>query len=207
MLGFGMDRRRADEGRSYFASKRPGRTRLGEKLFSSEIDLRSDPTDPRCPAQPWSDDGVPQTARAWIDRGVLTTLACDRFWATQRKTEPVPRPTNMLLAGDKGTLADLIRSTRRGVLITSFWYVRFLDPQTLTFTGLTRDGVFWVENGEIAHPVNNFRWNDSPIGVLKKVEAMSASALTPARGAQDPFSVVPALRTADFNLASVSDAV
>lgn len=207
MLGFVMDRRRADEGRSYFASKRTGKTRLGEKLFGSEIDLRSDPADPRCPARPWGDDGVPQTARAWIDRGVLTTLACDRFWATQQKTEPVPRPTNMLLAGGKGSLADLIRSTRRGVLITSFWYVRFLDPQTLTFTGLTRDGVFWVENGEIAHPVNNFRWNDSPISVLKKVEAMSATALTPARGAQAPFSVVPALRTADFNLASVSDAV
>ncbi|HTE54903.1 MAG TPA: TldD/PmbA family protein [Kofleriaceae bacterium] len=208
LMMFGMDRRRADEGRSYFAApKRPGGTRLGEKLFGAEVDLRSDPVDPRCPARPWGDDGVPQAARAWIDHGVLKSLACDRFWATQQKTTPVPRPTNLLMAGGKGSLADLIRSTRKGVLITSFWYIRFLDPQTMTFTGLTRDGVFWIENGEIAHPVNNFRWNDSPISALKKVEAMSSAELTPARGDEDPFSVVPALRVSEFNLASVSDAV
>ncbi len=96
-LGFGMDRRRADEGRSFFASrKRAGGTRLGEKLFGKEIDIRSDPQDERCPARPWGDDGVPQTARAWIDRGKVETLACDRFWATQQKTEPVPRPSNLV---------------------------------------------------------------------------------------------------------------
>jgi predicted Zn-dependent protease len=207
LLGFGMDRRRADEGRSYFASKKPGKTRLGEKLFGNDIEIRSDPADPRCPARPWGDDGVPQGRRSWINRGVLSSLACDRYWATQQKTEPVPRPTNFLMAGGKGSLADLVKSTRKGVLITSFWYIRFLDPQTLTFTGLTRDGVFWIENGEIAHPVNNFRWNDSPVSVLKGVQAMSASALTPPRGDEDPFCVVPALRTSAFNLASVSDAV
>lgn len=207
-LGFGMDRRRADEGRSFFASrKRAGGTRLGEKLFGKEIDIRSDPKDERCPARPWGDDGVPQTARAWIDQGKVETLACDRFWATQQKTDPVPRPSNLLMAGGKGTLADLIKSTKRGVLVTSFWYIRFLDPQTLLFTGLTRDGVFWVENGEIAYPVNNFRWNDSPVSVLKKVEAMSATELAPPRGDEEPFTVVPAIRVSEFNFASVSDAV
>jgi predicted Zn-dependent protease len=150
---------------------------------------------------------VPQTARAWIDQGVVETLACNRFWAAQQKTEPVPRPSNLLMAGGKGTLADLIKSTRRGVLVTSFWYIRFVDPQTLLFTGLTRDGVFWIENGEIAYPVNNFRWNESPVSVLKKVEAMSATELAAPRGDEEPFTVVPAIRVSEFNFASVSDAV
>jgi predicted Zn-dependent protease len=207
-MGMGMDRRRADEGRSYFASKkRPGGNRLGEKLFSAQVDIRSDPSDPRCPGRPWGDDNVAQTPRAWIDRGVLKTLACDRYWATEKKTDPVPRPSNLLMAGGKGTITDLIRSTKKGVLVTSFFYIRSLDPQTMTLTGLTRDGVFWIENGEIAYPVNNFRWNDSPISVLKKIEAMSETELAPARGADEPFTVVPALRVSEFNFASISDAV
>jgi predicted Zn-dependent protease len=205
-LASGMDRRRADEGRSFFG-KKSGGTRLGEKLFGAELDIRSDPSDARCPARPWADDGQPQVARAWIERGRVASLACDRYWASQKKADPVPGPSNMLMAGGKGTLADLIKSTRRGVLVTSFWYVRFLDPQTILFTGLTRDGVFWIENGEIAYPVNNFRWNDSPISVLKKIDAMSATGLAPSRGGDEPFTVVPALRVSEFNFASVSDAV
>ena len=203
----GMDRRRADEGRSYFASRKRSGTRLGERLFDADIDIRTDPRDQRCPARPWGEDGVPQAARAWIDRGKLAGLPCDRFWASQQKTEPVPEPANLIMKGGSGSLADLIRSTRRGVLVTSFWYIRFVDPQTLLFTGLTRDGVFWIEGGEIAYPVNNFRWNESPVSVLKKVEAMSAAELAPPRGEERPFTVVPALRVADFNFASVSDAV
>jgi predicted Zn-dependent protease len=208
MMAFGMDRRRADEGRSFFASrKRAGGNRLGEKLFGSQVDLRSDPGDARCPGRPWGDDGVVQVPRAWIEKGVVKSLACDRFWAGEKKTEPVPRPSNLLMAGGKGSVADLVRSTRKGVLVTSFWYIRFLDPQTLTFTGLTRDGVFWIENGEIAYPVNNFRWNDSPVSVLKKIDAMSAAELAPPRGDDEPFTVVPALRVSEFNMASISDAV
>jgi predicted Zn-dependent protease len=203
----GMDRRRADEGRSYFAARKGSGTRLGEKLFDADIDIRTDPRDQRCPARPWGEDGVPQAARAWIDRGRLTSLPCDRFWAGQQKTEPVPEPANLIMKGGSGSLIDLIRSTKRGVLVTSFWYIRFVDPQTLLFTGLTRDGVFWIENGEIAYPVNNFRWNESPVSVLKSAEAMSAAELAPARGDDRPFTVVPAVRVSEFNFASVSDAV
>ena len=117
-----------------------------------------------------------------------------------------PAP-NYIMAGGKGTLADLIKSTRRGVLVTSFWYIRDLDPQTMLSTGLTRDGVFWIENGAIAYPVNNFRWNDSPVAVLKKVEAMTASQRLPSRGSETPMTVVPAIRVSAFGFASISDAV
>ncbi len=207
-----MDRRRADEGRSYFAAPHrkgsaAGGTRLGEKLFDARVDIRSDPTDPRVASRPWGGDGLPHRPRAWIDHGRVATLACDRYWASQKKAEPVPRGPNILMAGGKGSLAELIKSTKKGVLVTSFWYIRSVDPQTLLYTGLTRDGVFWVENGEIAYPVNNFRWNESPVAVLKKIEAMSAAEQIPARGDENATSVIPALRVSDFTFSSVSDAV
>jgi predicted Zn-dependent protease len=201
-----MDLRLADEGRSYFASPKGG-SRLGEQLFGRSIDIRSDPRDSQVPVRPWSSEGLAHQPRHWIHAGKLTTLSCDRFWAARKKVDPVPAAPNIIMAGGKGTLADLVKSTRRGVLVTSFWYIRDLDPQTMLSTGLTRDGVFWIENGEIAYPVNNFRWNESPVAVLKKVEAMTAAQRLPARGSESPTTVVPAIRVSGFGFASISDAV
>ena len=206
ILAGDMDQRLADEGRSYFANPRGG-NRLGESLFGKEIEIRSDPRDPLVPVRPWSGEGLAHQRRHWIKAGKLASLSCDRFWAEQKKIEPVPAAPNIIMAGGKGTLADLIRSTRRGVLVTSFWYIRDVDPQTMLLTGLTRDGVFWIENGAIAYPVNNFRWNESPVAVLKKVEAMSAAQRLPSRGSESPTTVVPALRVSGFGFTSVSDAV
>ncbi|HXT31242.1 MAG TPA: TldD/PmbA family protein [Vicinamibacterales bacterium] len=206
LLVSGMDQRLADEGRSFFAAPKGG-SRLGEKLFGKQIDIRSDPGDRDVPARPWSGEGLPHKPRHWIEAGKVTTLSCDRFWAAKKKVEPVAPAPNYIMAGGKGTLADLIKSTRRGVLVTSFWYIRDLDPQTMLSTGLTRDGVFWIENGAIAYPVNNFRWNDSPVAVLKKVEAMTASQRLPSRGSETPMTVVPAIRVSAFGFASISDAV
>jgi predicted Zn-dependent protease len=163
--------------------------------------------DPLVPASPWGEDGLPQGKRTWIDRGVVSNLIYDRFWAQKQGKQPVPGPSNTIMKGGSGTLDDLIASTKRGVLVTSFWYVRSLDPRTMLNTGLTRDGVFWIENGKISHPVNNFRWNDSPIAVLKNVDAMSTAVRVPARGGRSPSTLVPALRVKSFNFASVSDAV
>jgi predicted Zn-dependent protease len=206
LLVAGMDQRLADEGRSFFAGPKGG-SRMGEKLFGKQIDIRSDPADPQVPARPWSGEGLPHRPRHWIDRGKVATLACDRFWAEKKKVEPVAAAPNYIMAGGKGTLADLIKSTRRGVLVTSFWYIRDLDPQTMLSTGLTRDGVFWIENGAIAYPVNNFRWNDSPVAVFKKVEEMTAALRLPSRGTENPVTVVPAIRVSAFGFASISDAV
>ena len=201
-----MDRRLADEGRSYFASPKGG-TRLGEQLFGKQIEIRSDPRDPAVPVRPWSGEGLAHQPRHWVKAGAIAALSCDRFWADKNKVEPVPAAPNVIMAGGKGTLEELIRSTRRGVLVTSFWYIRDVDPQTMLFTGLTRDGVFWIEDGAIAYPVNNFRWNESPVAVLKKVEAMSAAQRLPSRGSEAPTSVVPAVRVSGFGFTSISDAV
>jgi predicted Zn-dependent protease len=201
-----MDARSADEGRSFFSAA-GGKNREGEQLFPESVDISSNPLDPAVPGLPWGGDRLPQQARQWIERGRVRSLSCDRFWAQKQGREPIPAPSNTLMQGGQGTLADLIASTPRGVLITSLWYIREVDPRTLLLTGLTRDGVFWIEDGKIAYPIKNFRWNNSPVQVLKNIDAMSRSVRVSAR--EDNFNGmrVPALRVKDFELTSISDAV
>ena len=175
-----MSARSADEGRSFF-SKKGGGNRIGEKIFPDSVTIRSDPTNAIAPSRPWGGSAVPQKAQTWIDKGTVSTLYNSRFWAKKHGTEVTPRASNLLMSGGTGTVEDLIASTERGVLITSLWYIRNLDPQTLTYTGLTRDGVFWVQDGKISHPVTNFRWNDSPVSVLKNAIGMSAPVRMPPR--------------------------
>jgi predicted Zn-dependent protease len=137
----------------------------------------------------------------------VANLSYSRFWAEKQGKEPLPPPSNIIMKGDAGTLDDLIKSTKQGVLVTSFWYIRPVDPRNLLFTGLTRDGVLWIENGKIAYPVMNFRWNDSPIAVLKNIDAMSKEMRIPPRELQSTNIVVPALRRKEFNFTSLSEAV
>lgn len=206
LMTFALDARSADEGRSYF-STRGGGNRVGEKLFGDDIELHSDPLDPDAPGSPWGGDRVPQTRTTWIEKGTLKALRHDRYWADKKGVAPLPFPSNLIMKGGTGTVDDLIASTERGVLVTSLWYIRSLDPRTLLYTGLTRDGVFWIEKGKIAHPVSNFRWNESPIAVLKNTVAMSKAAPTATRSSGRTTAVVPALKVSAFHFASVSEAV
>ncbi len=206
MFLYGMGARSADEGRSFFSSKGGG-NRLGEKLLPESVSIYSDPTDETVPGSPWGGGGLPQQRRDWIKQGVVENLSYSRFWAQKNDKQPVPRPSNTIMVGGSGTTADLIASTKKGVLITSLWYIRSVDPRTMLYTGLTRDGVFWVENGEIVRPLTNFRWNDSPVAVLKNIEAMSASQRVSPRSWRSNTVSVPALRVKEFELSSVSDAV
>lgn len=203
---FSMDTRAADEGRSYFAAPEGG-TRRGQKLFPDSVHVYSDPSDPLAPGAPWGQDGVPQTRRAWIENGTLTSLRADRFWADQQGIEPVPFPSNLIMRGGTGSVQDLVASTERGLLVTSLWYVRPVDPRSLLLTGLTRDGVFLIEDGKIVHPVQNFRWNESPIHVLEHAQAMSEAVRVPPRPARAANVVVPALKVSSFHFTSVSEAV
>lgn len=206
MMTFSMNARRADEGRSFFSSPKGG-SRVGEKLFGDSVTVQSAPADARAPGAPWGSGGLPQEPRTWIDKGVLTSLMVDRYWAQKTGQKPVPRPSNILFSGGQDSVADLIASTERGVLVTSLWYIRSVDPRSLLFTGLTRDGVFWIENGKISHPVQNFRWNDSPISVLSNIEAMSAPIRVPPRPWRANNFMIPALKVKEFHFSSVSDAV
>jgi predicted Zn-dependent protease len=217
-LAFALNARSADEGRS-FLSKPEGGTRLGEKLFADGVTLRSDPFDPRNPGNPWAGfgggrggglgfggfgggggGGLPARKITWIEDGVVKTFAVDRYWASKTKVEPVPFSFNLILEGSSKSLEALIAETERALLVTRFWYIRTTNPQNAQVTGLTRDGVWLVEKGKIVHPVNNFRFNDSPVNLLKNLEATSVSV--PAGG-----MIVPAVRSRDFNFTSKSDAV
>jgi predicted Zn-dependent protease len=206
LLLLGMNQRRADEGRSFFAEP-GGKTKLGQRLFPESVTIRSDPSSSLAPGTSWGEESLPQTPQTWIDRGRIQTLFCERFWADKRGREPVPPPSNVLMSGGQGSLDDLIADTKQGVLVTSLFYIRFVDPRTLLFTGLTRDGVFWIEKGKISHPVTNFRWNESPARVLANVESMTAAVRAAPRESMATTVHVPALRVKEFELSSVSDAV
>jgi len=201
-----MDMRQADEGRSFF-SLPEGQTRLGEKLFPESISLHSDPADPTVPALRWSADGVPHAPTSWIDKGVLANLHCNRYWGREHSRPLLPRPPNTLLRGGNETLAELIAGTERGLLVTNLWYMRGVDTKTMLYTGLTRDGLFWIEDGKVTHPVNNFRWNDSPIRVLQNTEALSRPMRIGGRNGRTLSALVPALRVKSFGFTSISDAV
>ena len=213
-LLFSLNARTADEGRS-FLSKPGGGTRLGEKLFADGVTLRSDPFNPRQPGNALGrrrrprrsrrrSGGLPARKTTWIENGVVKTLAVDRYWAKKTNVEPVPLSGGLILEGSDKSLEALIAETPRALLVTRFWYIRSVNPQNAMVTGLTRDGVWLIEDGKVVHPVNNFRFNDSPVNLLKNLEATSVA--TPA-GSEFFALTVPAIRAHDFHFTSKSDAV
>jgi predicted Zn-dependent protease len=198
-----FDARTADEGRSAFSAKQ-GKTRVGERLFNDRLNLYSDPMHPEMPAIPATDEGVPATRLSLVKGGVVDQLVSSRFWAAQQKQEPSPGPVNYIMESTAAPvpLDKMIESMERGLVISRFWYVRLIDGRTLMLTGLTRDGLWWVEKGRIQHPVRNLRFNQSLMAMLApwNVEAIG----TPER--RSPM-MVPALKLAGFTFTSVSDAI
>jgi len=201
-----LDARSADEGRS-FLSKPGGGNKLGSKLVSERVNIHSDPEHPVVPGAIYSTDGLPARRRQWIKDGVIEQLIYSRFWAKKQNREPVPYPTNVVMEGGKTSIDDMIRDTKRGVLVTRLWYIREVDPQTLLLTGLTRDGTFLIENGKITRPIKNFRFNESPVTMLNNVIAMSPSERATGSEIEGWPVSVPALLVKDFTFSSISDAV
>lgn len=198
-LLFALDARNADEGRSFF-SKKGGGSKLGERLFNEKIAIYSDPMSVDAPGIPFISDGRPLQKVVWVENGVLKNLYYSRYWAAQKGLEALPLPSGIIITGGNQTLDDLIKSTEKGILVTRFWYIRQVDPQTLLLTGLTRDGTFYIENGAIKYAVKNFRFNESSANILNNVEAIGK----PVRIAD---SMIPPLKIRDFNFTSLSDAV
>lgn len=203
-----FDARRADEGRSYF-SKPGGGNQIGEKLFDSRVTIGSNPAASDAETAPFDGEGTPVSDTVWVENGVLKNLSYSRFWGDKKGIAPNTTPGNLIMAGGRSSLEDMIRSTRRGVLITRFWYIRGLNPRTISYTGLTRDGTFLIENGKISRPVNNFRFNQSIVNMLKNVEMVGPAVQVCASensSVSTPI-VVPSLKVNDFNLSSISDAI
>jgi predicted Zn-dependent protease len=205
LIGFYADARATDEGRSPFV-KQGGGTKIGEKIMDERISIYADPFDPQVLAQPFDGDGLPLGRQVFIENGVLKTLYYSRFWAQKKGVQPTGAPTSFLMSGGNASVDDMITSTERGILVTRLWYLREVDPRTILYTGLTRDGTFLIENGKISKAVKNFRFNDSPLFLLNNLEMVGQPvrlAGTEAGGAV----VVPPLKVRDFNFTSLSDAV
>jgi predicted Zn-dependent protease len=214
--------RDAHDGHSMF-SRRGGGTRIGEAVARPEVTLYSDPAYPGLECAPFVavgasgsdrsvfDNGLPLTRTAWIDRGRLGALRQTRETAELTGQPPTPAIDNLVLEvdGSTGSLDDVVGGTERGLLLTCLWYIRAVDPQTLLLTGITRDGVYLVENGEITGAVNNFRFNESPVDLLRRFSHASATVPAFSREWGDDYfsrTAMPTLRIPDFNMSSVSQA-
>lgn len=200
-----LDARSADEGRS-FLSKPGGKTRLGEKLVDEQVNIYSDPHHPEMPTGFYNGEGLPQEKRSWIEKGVVKNLYYSRYWAQQKGVQPIPFPDAVIMDGGTASLEDLIKSTEKGILVTRLWYIRAVDPQTLLYTGLTRDGTFYIENGQIKFPVKNFRFNESPVIMLNNLETLGKPERT-ISGEGGGTALIPPMKIRDFTFSSLSDAV
>jgi predicted Zn-dependent protease len=204
---FGFDARQADEGRS-FLSKKGGGNKVGEKLFDERVTIYADPWDKDAAVMPFDaqNDGLPRERVNIINKGKVEYLQYSRYWAEQKKKTAQGQPGNLIMiGGDKSTM-DLVKSTKKGILVTRTWYIRMVDPQTVLLTGLTRDGTFYVEDGEIKYPIKNFRFNESPVIMLNNIEEIGK----PVRVGDDesPFvMMIPPIKVRDFTFTSLSDAV
>ena len=213
-----MTRRDADEGRSPY-SKPGGGTLIGDRLFG-DVTLYSDPAESGIESTPFHvgvdsggaasvfDNGLDLRRTEWVRDGVLNHLIAPRYWAAKiGAAGAVPYVNNLILDGSGPSMDEMIAQTDRALLVTCFWYIRTVDPQSALVTGLTRDGVFLVEGGEVKGAVNNFRWNMSPIAALAQATQIGRSGLALPRE-HDEFlrSKAPPLRIERFNMSSVSEA-
>jgi predicted Zn-dependent protease len=213
--------RDADEGRNVYAGRNgaDGGTRIGEQLATLPLTLRSDPAEPGLECAPFDittasgdlqsvfDNGQPVAATKWIDEGKLANLIRTRAWARKTTAAPCPAVDNLILdGGTDRSLEEMIADTERGLLLTCLWYIREVDPQNLLLTGLTRDGVYLVEDGKVRGAVNNFRFNESPIDLLGRLTEVGRTEHTLPREWNDWFrrTAMPAVRVPDFNMSTVS---
>ena len=220
-LHWTMEARDADEGRNVFA--RPGGgNRIGERLAALPLTLCSDPAAPGLETAPFQvvgassgsasvfDNGMATPAVNWIENGVLTNLIRPRAWALRTTAPATAAVDNLILEDPTSTTSpeEMLAATDRGLLLTTLWYIREVDPQTLLLTGLTRDGVFLVEGGEVTGAVNNFRFNESPVDLLGRTVQAGRTERTLPREWNDWFTraAMPPLRVPDFNMSSISPA-
>ncbi|MEQ1791361.1 MAG: metallopeptidase TldD-related protein, partial [Nitrospiraceae bacterium] len=179
--------------------------KLGQPIVDRRLSLRNLPSHVDLLGIGFTSDGLPTVASDWMTEGVLTQLSYDRFTAKARGIDRIPTLDAPCLSGAGSslpTLQELIKQTERAILVTNFWYIRTVNPTDLTLTGMTRDGTFLVENGQIVSAVKNFRFHESPLQVFNRVEAFTnpAEAITSETGKL----LVPAMRLRDFNFSSVT---
>jgi len=202
LLNNAFNARTSDEGRGAF-SKPGGGTKIGEQVMDERVTLYSDPSDPGLLGQPFDSEGLPLSRTVWVENGVLRSLAYSRFWAQKQDKRPTGPSFagGLVLAGGTKSTEEVIAGCERGILVTHFFYIRSLDTRTVLQTGLTRDGTFLIEAGKITRALKNFRWNESPLLMLNRLEDIGRPMATAAG------RMMPALRIGNFNFSSLSEAV
>ena len=203
MMGF-FDARSADEGRS-FLSKQGGGNKIGEQIVDPRVNIYTDPWHPIVPAMPWDNEGLPREKAAIIENGKVANLEYSRYWAQKQGKPEKAGWGNVIMDGGTKSTAELIAGTERGILLTRTWYIRMVDPQTVLLTGLTRDGTFYIENGQLKYPIKNFRFNESPVIMLNNIEELGRSVRVKAD--EGGSMLLPPMKIRDFTFTSLSDAV
>jgi predicted Zn-dependent protease len=218
-MAWGMAGRGAQEGRTAFSAPGGG-TRVGERLTDLPLTLFSDPMAPGLACTPFVatshssetssvfDNGMELGQIDWIRDGVINALAYPRATAAKFAAKVAVAADNLVMTGGSTDLAEMIAATERGLLLTTLWYIREVDPTTLLLTGLTRDGVYLIEDGEVTAAVNNFRFNESPLDLLRRATEAGVSEKTLPREWSDwaTRAAMPTLRIPDFHMSSVSQA-
>ncbi|MDQ3684817.1 MAG: TldD/PmbA family protein [Acidobacteriota bacterium] len=208
---FTFDARSADEGRNAFAAP-GGKTKAGEKVFDERINFYSDPWQPELPGSQSAQAGIPAQKIYLVRNGVLENLIYSRFWAQKQGKQPTPGPVNGIMESSAApaSLDEMIKATERGLLVSRFWYIRPVDPRTALVTGLTRDGIWYIERGAIQYPVKNFRFNQSILQMLApgNVEMIgSPERVSGSESQGGNAALLPALKLKAFNFTSLSEAV
>lgn len=210
-FAFTFDARSADEGRSPFSAP-GGKTKVGQKIFDERINIYSDPWHPDLPGSRAAQAGLPAQKVYLVHNGILETLTYSRFWAKEKAKEPTPGPVNSIVeSSDKpASIEQMIANSDRALLVGRFWYIRSVDPRTALLTGLTRDGIWYIEKGKIKHPISNFRFNQSLMQMLApgNVELIgSPERVGSSEGQGGNAALLPALKLKEFNFTSQSEAV
>jgi predicted Zn-dependent protease len=199
-----LDARAADEGRSFMSrtdeAGKPIGNRIGEPMFSPLVQVQRHPGHPLLQTSTFFENGLSNHYLEVIKEGIPQTLSYSRYWAREQGKKPTGAMSPIVMTGSEKSVFDLIAQTEQGILVSRAWYVRYVNPRTLEVTGMTRDGTFWIENGQIAYPIKNLRFNQNLPEMLKTIEAVSSVQ-------RFGNSVVPGVRVGAFNFSSVTDSV
>jgi predicted Zn-dependent protease len=219
LFGLPLNRAASEGGRGPFSlgpdpALGIGRSKLGLQVADARVTIGHDPADPQLGVLPFDSRGEPYRAVNWIERGVLTNLATDRDYALRKLNDNLgtPESFSFRMSGGEASLGEMIATTKRGLLVTRFSNISLLDPVSLLMTGITRDGLWLVENGKITKPVKNFRFTESPLFVLNSIEQLGVPepVFRPGRDAEQVGvtpAIVPPLVVRDFSFTSLVDAV
>ena len=199
-----LDARAADEGRSFMSLRddagQPVGNKVGEQIFNPIVQVKRDPAHPLLQSERFFGNGLSNEALNIIKDGVPQTLSYSRYWAQEQDQKPTGAMYPIVMTGSEQTVADLIASTERGIFVSRAWYVRYVNPRTLEVTGMTRDGTFLIENGKIAYPIKNLRFNQCLPEMLKNVVAVS-------KAKRCGGSVIPGCKVENFHFSSITDSI